>query len=400
MNTPALERADVAILGGGPSGSACARRLTQAGLRVVLYDAAAFPRVKLCAGWINPAVFEALEISPRDYPRGLWPWEKIFVSYRGQSYTEPCRGYFIRRIEFDDYLLQRSGAELRLGQRVTKFERDGQDWIIEGKLRARYLVGAAGTHCPIARSFPERGGALIAAQEKEFQSTAEGVARTRPGGDGECELLLHRDLGGYSWLAPKGDWLNVGSGTFRTKELLGAWAQARAHYQQAGRIPAESSAELDKVKGHSYYLFPASGLATVERDNAFVIGDALGLAHPATGEGIHPAIVSGQLCAEAILARDPKSYPARLRSHPLLRDYLALSRLISAGTALMGGGAEEGAADRPARESARGKKSALDRAVVKGFVAAFSGKPLFARAAFSAAGAALKTLAALSGKGA
>ena len=51
-----MDRCDVLIVGGGPAGSSCAWRLVTAGLDVVVVDKANFPRDKVCAGWITPAV--------------------------------------------------------------------------------------------------------------------------------------------------------------------------------------------------------------------------------------------------------------------------------------------------------------------------------------------------------
>ena len=53
---------DVLIVGGGPAGSTLARALRRSGLDVTVMDKAEFPRDKVCAGWVTPAVFEELEI--------------------------------------------------------------------------------------------------------------------------------------------------------------------------------------------------------------------------------------------------------------------------------------------------------------------------------------------------
>ena len=47
---------DVLIVGGGPAGSSAAWQLSRHGLDVVVMDKAEFPRDKVCAGWITPAV--------------------------------------------------------------------------------------------------------------------------------------------------------------------------------------------------------------------------------------------------------------------------------------------------------------------------------------------------------
>ena len=54
-----------------------------------------------------------------------------------------------------------------------------------------------------------------------------------------------------------------------------------------------------KPAGHSYFL--RQSLPEIRNGNAFLVGDALGLATLDMGEGIGPAIRSGQLAAEAII---------------------------------------------------------------------------------------------------
>ncbi len=333
---------DALVIGAGPAGSTCARFLVQGGARVALVDRAPFPRVKLCGGWISAPIWDALGFGPREYPGGLWEWNTCHVSYGGEDRAIPCHGWFIRRFELDDFLLRRSGAELHLGVSVQEPARDDDGlWSIAG-VRARYLVGAGGTHCPVARLLaPPRPSGPVGCQEHEFRAEPAAIARTRAGRDGEPELFLHDDLRGYSWNVPKTDWLNVGSGTIEPHEVRAAWQRARAHFSAAGHIPAESTAELDAMKGHTYYLFDPAHLdgAVGEKNDVLLCGDSLGLAHPVTAEGILPAVVSGRLAAEAILAGDARSYRARLAAHPVLADYRRVFRLRVAAGALGGRGA-------------------------------------------------------------
>src|SRR5260370_36070339 len=57
----------------------------------------------------------------------------------------------IRRFEFDDYLLKRSGAIFFQGATLTRLERSRGEWIINNRFRSPMLVGAGGTFCPVAR---------------------------------------------------------------------------------------------------------------------------------------------------------------------------------------------------------------------------------------------------------
>jgi hypothetical protein len=211
----------------------------------------------------------------------------------------------------------------------------------------------------------------VAAQEHEFRADPAAIARTRAGRDGEPELLLHDDLRGYSWNVPKTAWLNVGSGTVEPGEVRAAWQTARAHFRAAGHVPADADAALDPkaMKGHAYYLYDPAHLAGAVRAGdaadgrgaAFLVGDSLGLAQPITAEGILPAVLSGRLCAEAILAGVPASYPLRLARHPVIEDYRRVFRLREAAGALRGG-------HTPGPGTSLGR-----RAVARGFAWMFSG---------------------------
>lgn len=360
---------DVLVVGGGPAGSTCARTLVAGGARVAVIDRADFPRVKLCAGWLSPAIWDVLGISPREYPRGLWEWHTAHVHFRGKDHAIPCHGWFIRRYELDDFLLRTCGAELHLGVNAKQIAKDDDGLWRIGDLRGRYLVGAGGTHCPVARMLaPPRPRRAVGVQELELQTTEQIVARTRLGANGEPELLLFDDVGGYGWNVPKSDWINVGCGTLDANKVRDAWRYTHDHLRTAGHVPAEAEPELEHVKGHSYFLFDPAHLEGAQRDTALLVGDSLGLAHPITAEGILPATVSGRRAAEAILANAPASYPTRLREDPVIADYRRVAGLVGAAAKLK----KRAPAARPGkRDSNLGRK-----AVAHGFAWMFSGKRL------------------------
>ena len=56
-----------------------------------------------------------------------------------------------------------------------------------------------------------------------------------------------------------------------------------------------------KWHGHAYLLASAAGRRVVD-DGVVLVGDAAGLAYPQSGEGIRPAVESGLMAAETILA--------------------------------------------------------------------------------------------------
>jgi len=301
-----METYDVLIVGGGPAGSSCAGALRRAGFDVLVVDKAAFPRHKVCAGWITPAVFAALKIDPAEYGTGrtcqpitAFRAGRMGGSERRIDYRRPV-SYGIRRCEFDDYLLRRCGARTSLGEPVRDVRPSGGTWVVNGHHAAAMLVAAGGHFCPVARQFLEgdgRRGPVVAAQEIEFPLDARQRAACRVEPEAP-EIYFCDDLLGYGWCFRKGDYLNVGLGR-EDGDRLGEHATRFCDWlKRRGRIPADAPA---KLRGHAYHLRVHSPRKLVD-DALLAVGDAAGLAHAASGEGIRPAVESGLLAARAIVA--------------------------------------------------------------------------------------------------
>ncbi|HSV86969.1 MAG TPA: NAD(P)/FAD-dependent oxidoreductase [Levilinea sp.] len=288
---------EVIIVGGGPAGSACAWRLRQQKINCIVLDQALFPRFKPCAGWITPDVLRDLEFDLPDYPHGLTPFTQFDITMYGFHFILPTKQYSIRRYEFDDWLLRRSGAPV-YAHRVQEIRHDRGVYFIDNQFCAPYLVGAGGTHCPVFHTLfkphlanPRKS--LIVAQEEEFRY--EGL-------DDRCRLwFFENKLPGYSWYVPKKDgYLNVGVGG-SAGQLKSNGDTLKNHWNLLVNKLADLGLVRDhpyKPVGHSYYLRERS--SEVSRGNAFLVGDALGLATKDMGEGIGPAVQSGLLAAKAI----------------------------------------------------------------------------------------------------
>jgi flavin-dependent dehydrogenase len=114
----------------------------------------------------------------------------------------------------------------------------------------------------------------------------------------DWEDLVALDLGGlaggYGWVFPKGEHLNVG---------VGAWKYAsftlRPKLVALARRYGFDEAKLENLRGHHLPVRMAG--SPIARGPVAVVGDAAGLIDPLTGEGIHMAFASGRLAAEAAL---------------------------------------------------------------------------------------------------
>ncbi|MFQ5699536.1 MAG: NAD(P)/FAD-dependent oxidoreductase [Myxococcota bacterium] len=298
-----MDRCDVLIVGGGPAGSSCARGLRESGLESVILDRREFPRDKVCAGWVTPPVLEALALDPALYARErvLQPITGFRVRRIGDAESrvdfERPVSYGIRRCEFDDFLLRRCGARLRLGEGLERLERRAGRWVANGALEARIVVGAGGHFCPVARALFGAGGPaerVVAAQEVEFRLEGRECPIEGPA----PEIFFTRDLKGYGWAFRKGDWLNVGLGRQDRRRLSEHVSELLDLLEEEGRLPRGAPA---RMRGHAYLLYGQAPREVVG-EGALLIGDAAGLAHPRSGEGIRPAVESGLLAARAIRA--------------------------------------------------------------------------------------------------
>jgi flavin-dependent dehydrogenase len=110
-------------------------------------------------------------------------------------------------------------------------------------------------------------------------------------------LYFCSDMKGYGWCFRKGDLLNVGLGRADPHRLSAHVAGFLEFLKSTGRI----AFNVPALHGHAYLLNGTSTRITVG-DGLLLVGDAAGLAHPQSGEGILPAIESGLLAAKSIVA--------------------------------------------------------------------------------------------------
>lgn len=300
-----MQRCDVLVIGGGPAGSSAAWRLRRAGADVIVLDKAAFPRLKLCAGWITPEVVRDLELDPAGYPHRFLTFERMQVHLKGLRLPLRCVQHSIRRTEFDAWLLERSGARV-LRHEARRIEREGDDgaYVVDGAFRAEYLVGAGGTTCPVYRSlFRER-----APRAPELQTVTLEHEFAYDWRDPDCHLwFFDGGLPGYAWYVPKRDgWINVGIGAMKQR-LRERGESIDTHWSRFARVVGRRlvrGATLAPT-GYSYWLRGAVDVPRI--GNAFVTGDAAGLATRDLCEGIGPAVRSGLRAADAILGVAPYS---------------------------------------------------------------------------------------------
>ncbi len=296
-----MRTVETLIVGGGPSGAAAAWRLRRAGREVLVLDRERFPRLKLCAGWITPEVVEDLELDVNAYPHSLITYPRLRMHFGRWQVPVPCVQHSIRRFEFDAWLLKRSGAEV-IEHNVREIVADADGYVIDGAYRCRYLIGAGGTRCPVYRIVfrdlnPRASELQLVTLEHEIRYDWR---------ERDCHLwFFGHGLPGYSWYVPKeSGWLNVGVGGIATR-MKASGHDIRAHWSfltQMLERELAPGASYDPT-GYSYFL--RGNVAVVRHGNAFITGDAAGLATRDLGEGIGPAVRSGLRAAQSVIDGRP-----------------------------------------------------------------------------------------------
>jgi len=292
-----IER-EVIIVGGGPAGSAAAWELTRRGRECLVLDREVFPREKLCAGWITPEVVRDLAFDPAHYPHRFLTFEVLNIHVKGLKVPLRSPQHSIRRFEFDAWLLERAGAEVAR-HNVRQVVADGDGYLLDGLYRCRYLIGAGGTRCPVYRDLfradqPRPKALQAVTLELEFPCDWR---------DPSCHLwFLSKGLPGYAWYVPKADgFLNVGVGGMAEK-LKHQQDEIRRHWDVlVERLLAQRLLDTAPAAPGGYSYFVRGGTERARLGNAFVVGDAAGLATRDLCEGIGPAVQSGLRAARAIL---------------------------------------------------------------------------------------------------
>jgi geranylgeranyl reductase family protein len=292
---------DAVVVGAGPAGSTAAHRLAAGGASVLLVDKAQFPRDKPCGGGLTLRAARLLPFSVDPVVEDVVDRFELRLNY-GASFErayEQTLCLMTQRRRLDEFLARKAeeaGAEFRDGVPV-RFD-NGRVVVAGEPVRADVVVGADGVNGATARAF---GLARGHGHGVALEGNAPLDARYR----GRLVLELGVVPGGYGWVFPKGDHVNVGVGGWESEG-----PRLRDHLRRLCSVHGIEYAALADVRGYRLpYRGPGSRFAN---GRVLLAGDAAGLVDPLTGDGMYEAFVSAKLAAEAVLAGDVSSFEARV----------------------------------------------------------------------------------------
>lgn len=296
-------RYDAIVVGTGPAGAVAAEALGRAGRRTLLIERERLPRVKTCGGGVTWKAAQALGVDLAPLAERTIGTVELHWRLKASA-TMPGREplvHMFRRSRFDAWLVERALAtgqvELKDGLAVKSVEVDARGVVVrtaQGAFEADYLVGADGAAGPVARSLglmQERH--LLPATEQDIVVDAQTMDRWHD----RMALDIGTLHGSYGWVFPKDDHLNVGVGCFSTNSRPAKQLKDYGRRHLAYQLPAP--VRVLRTVGFVLPLRPVG--APIQRGRALLAGDAAGLVEAFTGEGIHWALRSGQIAAQAIV---------------------------------------------------------------------------------------------------
>ena len=305
---------DVAIIGGGPGGSATAIAAARAGLRVLLCEKAPYGRDKVCGDGLTPRAIAALNelhidhsiahridglrmIAGKKQRELAWPTTDRF----------PNHGGVWPRHRFDNHLLDvaiAAGAEVRFESEALPLIEDGRAvGVVVGteEIRASLVVLASGAQGAAAKML----GAVRDPNETFGLAIRAYVPSPRHAERHLEACLSLRDehgtpVPGYGWMFPAGDGtVNIGVGALSTMKGFKK-LNLNTLLDQYRSLVKESWSLGEYIDKPRAWRLPMS---CVRRHGPgwVAIGDAAGFVNPMNGEGIDYALESGMLAVECFV---------------------------------------------------------------------------------------------------
>ena len=311
-----LDRADVAVIGGGPAGSVTAMLLARTGASVVLFERSWYDALRLgetLPPSVNPLLrdlglwdrFRALRLEPSYQTASAWggdePADRSFI------FSPHGNGWHVDRARFDEMLaLAAADAGVRLlrGATVRGVTRTDGGLLVEAvaSIHVRAIVDATGRPARIARSLGalrDRLDRLVCAA-RVFnvgdQPTGDTFVEATPNGWWYASPLpeAHRLIAVFS---------DAGHAARARLARTEGWGAALAHTNHVRRLASGCPADKVHVAGcASHELRPVAGPGWI------AVGDAALAVDPLSSGGVAFALRSAVEAAGALLEADRSRY--------------------------------------------------------------------------------------------
>jgi geranylgeranyl reductase family protein len=267
-------------------------------LNVALLDKAEFPRDKPCGGGVTERALRLLpfDIEPVVERRIHGVRFTVGKTAIARTSDEPLT-FLTQRRFLDAFLLEKArsaGTHVHERRPVTAVEQTPTGYVVTAggaRFSSRLLVAADGANGVTARL---AGVAVPRWKGIAFEGNVTVNGEFPVAWRDTIGIDFTNICGGYGWLFPKGEHVNIGVGGWQ-----GVGPTLRTRLDVLTRQYGYDPANLWNLRGHPLPVRRPE--SPVMGKSILLVGDAAGFLDPFTGEGIYAAIWSGKAAAARIL---------------------------------------------------------------------------------------------------
>lgn len=310
---------DTVIIGGGPSGIACAISLQKNNISNLVIEKKSFPRDKTCGGLVTNKTFNLLVndlcLHPSDIETVICDESNVVELYhKDRMLTRSVVSKnlrFVKRSVLDSALASKYkelGGKLLENSCCASIDLSNRVIVLTNKDTVAFK------HIVVADGALSSTRAMLGYKKPKLGFCVEThIPKSKLPYDGAVRICFGLVKNGYAWIFPSGNEWCIGLGGVYKKGT------------QYDRILKQFLASLhldpnDCVLKGAFVPYGKTVKQNRGSDDVILVGDAGGFVDPIYGEGLYFAVASGIEAANAIMSGIPKIRPEFVkRTSPFMR---------------------------------------------------------------------------------